>query len=38
VFFRYDEEPTTVRFVQDAFRMVRDLLHIRRNDWRGRYA
>jgi hypothetical protein len=38
VFFRYDEEPTTVRFVEDAMRMMRDLLHIRRNDWRGRYA
>jgi dolichyl-phosphate beta-glucosyltransferase len=38
VFFRYDEEPTTVRFAQDTFRMMRDLLHIRRNDWRGRYA
>ena len=38
VFFRYDEEPTTVRFVEDAFRMIRDLVHIRRNDWRGRYA
>jgi dolichyl-phosphate beta-glucosyltransferase len=38
VFFRYDEEPTTVRFVEDAMRMIRDLLHIRRNDWRGRYA
>jgi len=38
VFFRYDEEPTTVRFVEDAIRMIRDLLHIRRNDWRGRYV
>lgn len=38
VFFRYDEEPTTVRFVEDVFRMIRDLVHIRRNDWRGRYA
>ena len=38
VFFRYDEEPTTVRFVEDAFRMIRDLVHIRRNDWRGRYS
>ncbi|MEP7065160.1 MAG: glycosyltransferase [Gemmatimonadota bacterium] len=38
VFFRYDEEPTTVRFVEDAFRMMRDLLHIRQNDLRGRYA
>jgi len=27
-----------VRFVEDAIRMIRDLLHIRRNDWRGRYA
>jgi dolichyl-phosphate beta-glucosyltransferase len=38
VFFRYDEEPTTVRFAEDALRMIRDLVHIRRNDWRGRYA
>jgi dolichyl-phosphate beta-glucosyltransferase len=38
VLFRYDEEPTTVRFAEDAMRMIRDLLHIRRNDWRGRYA
>ncbi|MEO7038896.1 MAG: glycosyltransferase [Gemmatimonadaceae bacterium] len=38
VFFRYDEEPTTVRFAEDALRMVRDLVHIRRNNSRGRYA
>jgi dolichyl-phosphate beta-glucosyltransferase len=38
VCFRYDEEPTTVRFAEDALRMIRDLVHIRRNDWRGRYA
>ncbi|MEP7087205.1 MAG: glycosyltransferase [Gemmatimonadota bacterium] len=38
VFFRYDEEPTTVRFAEDAIRMMRDLVHIRRNDRRGRYA
>jgi dolichyl-phosphate beta-glucosyltransferase len=38
VFFRYDEEPTTVRFAEDVVRMIRDLVHIRRNDWRGRYA
>jgi dolichyl-phosphate beta-glucosyltransferase len=38
VFFRYDEEPTTVRFVEDTIRMMRDLLHIRRNDLSGRYA
>jgi dolichyl-phosphate beta-glucosyltransferase len=38
VFFRYDEEPTTVRFAEDAMTMIRDLVRIRRNDWRGRYA
>lgn len=38
VYFRYDEEPTTVRFAEDVVRMMRDLVHIRRNDWRGRYA
>jgi dolichyl-phosphate beta-glucosyltransferase len=38
VFFRYDEEPTTVRFAEDALTMMRDLFRIRRNDWRGRYA
>jgi hypothetical protein len=38
VYFRYDEEPTTVRFAEDVIRMMRDLVHIRRNDRRGRYA
>ena len=38
VFFRYDEEPTTVRFAEDVLRMMRDLIRIRVNDWRGRYA
>ena len=38
VFFRYDEEPTTVRFAEDALTMMRDLFRIRRNDWRGRYG
>lgn len=38
VYFRYDEEPTTVRFAEDALTMMRDLFRIRRNDWRGRYA
>ncbi len=38
VFFRYDEEPTTVRFAEDAMTMIRDLVRIRRNDRRGRYA
>ncbi|MGH7626467.1 MAG: glycosyltransferase [Gemmatimonadaceae bacterium] len=35
--FRYDEEPTTVRFTQDVIRMARDLGSIRVNDWRGHY-
>ena len=35
--FRYDSEPTTVRFARDAFRMARDLLKIRWREWRGRY-
>lgn len=38
VFFRYDEEPTTVRFAEDALTMIRDLVRVRRNDRRGRYA
>ena len=37
VHFRYDDEPTTVRFTADAFEMARDLGRIRVNDWRGRY-
>jgi glycosyltransferase involved in cell wall biosynthesis len=37
VHFRYDEEPTTVRFLEDAVEMARDLGRIRMNDWRGRY-
>ena len=36
--FRYDEEPSTVRFAADAAEMLRDLVKIRWNDWRGRYA
>ncbi len=38
VAYRYDEEPSTVRFVEDAIGMLRDLAKIRWNDWRGRYA
>ena len=38
VTFRYDSEPTTVRFVADGWRMVRDLARIRSNGIRGRYA
>src|ERR1035437_5955668 len=37
VFFRYDEEPTTVKFAQSAFTMALELLQVRLNDWRGRY-
>jgi len=36
--YRYDDEPSTVRFAGDAAAMVRDLARIRWNDWRGRYA
>ena len=35
--FRYDDEPTTVRFVKDAADMARDLARIRANEWRRRY-
>jgi len=38
VFFRYDSEPTTVHFVQDSWQMARDILRIRWNQARGRYA
>ena len=37
VHFRYDEEPTTVRFAQSALTMAGELLQVRINDWRGRY-
>jgi len=37
VHFRYDSEPSTVRFVRDALRMAGDLGRIRVNDIRGRY-
>ena len=35
--YRYDDEPSTVRFAADAAAMLRDLARIRWNDWRGRY-
>lgn len=38
VHFRYDSEPTTVRFAHDAIDMAVDLVRIRLNDLRGRYA
>lgn len=36
--FRYDSEPTTVRFARDGRRMLRDVWHVKRNAWLGRYA
>src|SRR2546429_2624366 len=33
--YRYDDEPSTVRFATDAAAMLRDLARIRWNDWRG---
>ena len=36
--YRYDDEPSIVRFAADAAAMLRDLARIRWNDWRGRYA
>ncbi len=38
VHYRYDDEPSTVRFAADGLAMLRDLARIRWNDWRGRYA
>ena len=35
--FRYDDEPTTVRYVRDAWRMCRDVALIRLRAWRGAY-
>jgi dolichyl-phosphate beta-glucosyltransferase len=37
VSFRYDEEPTTVRFARDSTRMLQDIWQVRTNAWRGRY-
>src|SRR5260370_23423187 len=36
--YRYEDEPSTVRFAADAVTMLRDLARIRWNDWRGRYG
>ena len=38
VTFRYDEEPTTVRFARDSTRMLQDIWQVRTSAWRGRYA
>jgi dolichyl-phosphate beta-glucosyltransferase len=37
VTFRYDNEPSTVRFMRDSARMLTDLGRILLNGWRGRY-
>src|SRR4029077_15817618 len=36
--FRYDEEPTTVRFARDSQRMFADIWQVRMNAWRGQYS
>ncbi len=36
--YRYEDEPSTVRFAADAVTMLRDLARIRWHDWRGRYG
>ena len=36
--FRYDDEPTTVRFARDTRRMLQDIWQVRTNAWRGQYA
>ncbi len=36
--FRYDDEPTTMRFARDGRRMFSDIWVVRMNAWRGQYA
>ncbi|MEP6992143.1 MAG: glycosyltransferase [bacterium] len=36
--FRYDDEPTTMRFASDSRRMFNDIWRVRTNAWRGQYA
>jgi dolichyl-phosphate beta-glucosyltransferase len=38
VHFRYDDEPTTVRFARDSNRMLKDIWKVKTNAWRGQYA
>jgi dolichyl-phosphate beta-glucosyltransferase len=35
--FRYDSEPSSLRFARDGATMLGDLVRIRWNGWRGRY-
>jgi dolichyl-phosphate beta-glucosyltransferase len=37
VSYRYDSEPTTVNFILDSLRMMRDLIHVRARSLLGRY-
>ena len=36
--YRYDDEPTTVRFARDSNRMLKDIWKVKTNAWRGQYA
>ena len=36
--FRYDDEPTTMRFASHGRRMLIDIWRVRTNAWRGQYA
>lgn len=38
VSFRYDDEPTTVRFARDSNRMLQDIWKVKTNAWRGQYT
>lgn len=38
VSFRYDDEPTTMRFASDSRRMLLDIWRVRTNAWRGQYS
>jgi len=38
VYYRYDDEPTTVRFLRDSMLMVGDLARVRWRAWCGGYA
>ena len=38
VTYRYDDEPTTVRFARDSNRMLKDIWKVKTNAWRGQYT
>lgn len=37
IYFRYFFEETTVNYIRDTFRMLKDLLSVKLNDWKGIY-